>query len=752
MILAFAFSCIAVFVFSLLLGILVITKNFRGSLNKIWFITSMAIAFWSLGLFGVVITKDIKMAFYWQYLLDFGGILIPVNFSNFVSILLEENKKNRKWYFVKYGFFYAITVALLALSFFPVFKTGMEPLVGFNYWVKTGPTYLLFPLTFTFFLAYSFVTLLKSYFSSFGIKKEQIKYVLLALLFGFGGGLTDFFPQMFTSLKLYPFGNYFIILYVFFITYSISRHRLMDIKNLIKKSTVFALLVIIIGSIFAFLSSLIVKIIDVFFKIDSSLLSSLLVAIFIAIIFQPLKNTLEDLTDRVFFTKKYVSSEILIKVNKIISSIIDLDTLLSSISKKLEEIFHYNKISVLLIDKNKNGSKLGIYYQEGFDVDVLEKFAKGKTEVLPWYFSQNNETIVIDELKSRYESGEYQPKSVELLYGLYELSVSLVVPLFAKEKLIGIVVIGNKKSGDPYNSEDLKVINIIAGQLGMAIENARLYEEQKNFNVHLKDEVKKATAKLEAANNELQRLDDAKSEFLSIASHQLRTPLTITKGYVSMMQEGSFGKVPKIIMENLNKVYTANERLLNLVENLLDISRIEAGRLEFNLEPVDLVETAKALVQDFQGKAKAKKIKLEFCPDPKLPKCLADAQKIKEVVSNLIDNSIKYTNKGEIIVGIHQESQSIVFACQDTGMGIEPEDLPRLFNKFVRGKGMMTVHTEGTGLGLYFARVVIENMGGRIWAESPGKDRGSKFTFSLPLADKKKAQKIKTIEKIKNPA
>jgi len=122
---------------------------------------------------------------------------------------------------------------------------------------------------------------------------------------------------------------------------------------------------------------------------------------------------------------------------------------------------------------------------------------------------------------------------------------------------------------------------------------------------------------------------------------------------------------------------------------------------------------------------------------------LADLQKIKEVASNLVDNSVKYTKSGEISLDLHQEGTSVVFSVMDTGMGIAPEDLNRLFNKFVRGKGMEKVHTEGTGLGLYFARVVIENMGGRIWAESPGKGRGSKFSFSLPLADKSKAPKIK---------
>ncbi|MEI6627252.1 MAG: HAMP domain-containing sensor histidine kinase [bacterium] len=259
----------------------------------------------------------------------------------------------------------------------------------------------------------------------------------------------------------------------------------------------------------------------------------------------------------------------------------------------------------------------------------------------------------------------------------------------------------------------------------------------------LANKLAKASKELEGANKELQRLDDAKSEFLSIASHQLRTPLTVIRGYVSMMLEGSFGKLPKLIKENLTKVNTASVHLVDLIESLLNISRIEAGRIEFNIQPINLENSVKEIWDGFAKRAQDKKLKLEFFPDKKLPKVLADASKIKEVISNIIDNSIKYTLSGEISVGLHLEGASVVFSCQDTGIGIEPDDLPRLFNKFVRGKGMMQVYTEGTGLGMYFARLLVENMGGRIWVDSAGKGQGAKFSFSLPLADKKKVAKIR---------
>lgn len=246
---------------------------------------------------------------------------------------------------------------------------------------------------------------------------------------------------------------------------------------------------------------------------------------------------------------------------------------------------------------------------------------------------------------------------------------------------------------------------------------------------NLNKKLRLTTIKLEKANRELQRLDDAKSEFLSIASHQLRTPITIIRGYISMMLEGSFGPLSSLIKENLKKVNIATERLLSLIESLLDISR---------------VVITKELFDDFKNRVQEKKLKLEFYSPPNLPQVLADVKKVREVISNLIDNAIKYTPQGEISINLHQEGSSVVFSIKDTGLGLESNDLSRIFNKFVRGKDIERVHTEGTGLGLYFARIVIENLGGRIWAESSGKNQGSTFSFSLPLANKSQVKKIKS--------
>jgi len=732
----YAISSLITAIASFMLGGFVLVKNRKSRQSQVWVLTSLAIFIWTFSLFWCFESSTKQEALFWQKMLYLGTTLIPILFYNYSLLLLGTFKKNR--FFVYVGYLIA-AFFIIILFFTNLMIDGILPRNDMGYWA------IGFSNIYYFYLGYFIIYVYLLLFSLFqglknnnGIKKEQIRFVYYAALIGFIGGSFNFLLDF--GFK-YPVGNLFVFLYVFFITYAITRYRLMDIRLLIKKSTVFASLVVIIGAVLIITSNLLSILFETFFDVKNNWLSSVIVAILVAIIFQPLRNWLEKITNRIFFAKVYNSSELLSRVAKISASTIDLKKLASGISHELEGAFYNNRIAFALINERK---RLELAYQENFNQKALFEFIKGKEKVLPIYFSQSRSSQVIDELKIKYEAGIYKPKNIELLNSLNTLGISLVVPLYDKEDIIGVICIGQRKSGDPYSQEDIKIIEIIAGQISLAVKNAALYGAIQNFNKTLQQKVDDQTMHLQVANKELQRLDDAKSEFLSIASHQLRTPVTIIKGYASMIIEGSYGKASKKIIGVMKNVYTANDRLLNLIENLLDISRIEAGRLEFDLKNVSLADIVRPIVADFQQKAKAKKLKLQFFENEKTPKVIADTKKISEVISNIIDNSVKYTIKGEIIVSLHEEGTSVVFSCQDTGLGILSSDLPRLFHKFVRGKDMMKVHTEGTGLGMYFARTVVENMGGRIWAESPGKNKGSKFCFSLPLADKRKAKKIKT--------
>jgi len=241
---------------------------------------------------------------------------------------------------------------------------------------------------------------------------------------------------------------------------------------------------------------------------------------------------------------------------------------------------------------------------------------------------------------------------------------------------------------------------------------------------------------LEAANKELKRLDEAKTEFLSIASHQLRTPLTAIKGYLGMIEEGIYGEVPEKVKEILHKVNDSNERLIRLVNSLLDISRLELGRMQFDIEKVDIEEMLENIIDEFHVAARKKGLKLVFeHPKEKLPEVKIDPLKMRQVFLNLVDNAIKYTYQGEVIVKAELKDhgrERIRISVSDTGMGIARKEINEIFKIYRRGTGVR-LFPEGSGVGLYVAKKLIEAHKGRIWAESKGKGRGSTFYVEIPV-------------------
>jgi len=271
--------------------------------------------------------------------------------------------------------------------------------------------------------------------------------------------------------------------------------------------------------------------------------------------------------------------------------------------------------------------------------------------------------------------------------------------------------------------------------------------------IQKKQRIQDTAQEIYKANKALHRLDRAKSDFISAASHQLRNPLSVIKGIGSMLLDGSYGKLKKPVKDALEKVYISNERLIGLIEDLLDISHLEEGRVDFNFEKKDISAIAQKAVDGLTLQAQNKKLRLKFSPW-KSAKLLAwvDEQKVTEAVSNLIDNAIKYTRKGGVKVKIKKSGNKVRVNVVDTGIGLRKEEIKNLFQKFVRAGRGNKMSAVGTGLGLYVVRKMIEAHKGKIWAKSAGEGRGSSFIIELPLdlknpPDKKFIQKVVTEKK-----
>jgi len=226
-----------------------------------------------------------------------------------------------------------------------------------------------------------------------------------------------------------------------------------------------------------------------------------------------------------------------------------------------------------------------------------------------------------------------------------------------------------------------------------------------------------------------------KTEFVSLAAHQLRSPLSAIKWTLRMMIDGDLGKITKTQKDFLEKTYRSNERMVNLINELLSITRIEEGRYIYRPTLAQLEEVCQSVIKSFQDEIKKRNLKFKFQkPREKLPKVLIDTEKMKLVVGNLIDNAIRYNKPGgKVTVSINRGIKEIEFKVEDTGVGIPEDQQKRVFTKFFRAANVMRMETEGTGLGLFVTKNIVEAHGGKIWFISE-ENKGTTFYFALPIS------------------
>ncbi|MEN9614451.1 MAG: hypothetical protein RLZZ347_758 [Candidatus Parcubacteria bacterium] len=248
--------------------------------------------------------------------------------------------------------------------------------------------------------------------------------------------------------------------------------------------------------------------------------------------------------------------------------------------------------------------------------------------------------------------------------------------------------------------------------------------------------LEKTNKDLEGANARLQELDQLKSEFVSLATHQIRGPLTAIKGYASLIVEGDYGKVSAGVKEAVNTILHSAQSLVVVVGDFLDVSRIEQGRMKYDFKIFDLKGLVQEVVSELKPNLDRNKLDLSVSIDQNTEFLVdADRVKIKQVIANIFDNSIKYTPKGSIAISLTKNNGKILFAIKDTGIGIHKDTIPKLFAKFSRAKDANETNIIGTGLGLYLARELIKGHNGRVWAESEGQGKGSQFYIELNEAE-----------------
>jgi len=303
------------------------------------------------------------------------------------------------------------------------------------------------------------------------------------------------------------------------------------------------------------------------------------------------------------------------------------------------------------------------------------------------------------------------------------VKTSMVFPVVLKNKAVGVVIFSMVKSEEEVSKPEFDLIRGFTEIVGIAVQNARLYSD-----------LEQTSRNLDEANKKLEILDKLKDEFVSVTSHELRTPMTAIKSYTWMVLNEKAGPIEPKVRDYLGKVYESTERLLHLVNEMLDISRIEGGRVQLNMAPVQLVDLAHKVESDFHARAIEQQLSLLIESEANVPAVNVDEEKIHQVLENLVGNAFKFTSPGgKVTMHISQVGDTVQVDVVDTGKGIKAEDIGKLFTKFGRIEGsLMVASGNSTGLGLYISKQYVEMHKGKIWIISKV-DQGTTVSFSFPL-------------------
>lgn len=318
---------------------------------------------------------------------------------------------------------------------------------------------------------------------------------------------------------------------------------------------------------------------------------------------------------------------------------------------------------------------------------------------------------------------------------LSEKGIACVVriALSGSREGVGYVFFGQKMSGDVYGARDVSVLQIVSNELAMATQSALRFEEIRSFNRTLQTKIDHATKELVSSNKKLTKLDETKDEFISMASHQLRTPLTSVKGYISMVLDGDAGEISKEQRQLLEQAFESSQRMVYLIGDFLNISRLRTGKFVLEPSEVDLARVVQEEIAQLRDSAKARGIAIRYDKPSQLPCIIADENKLRQVMMNFMDNAMYYTlSGGHIEVELYKSHTGIVFKVVDSGIGVPKTEQAKLFTKFFRAPNARKQRPDGTGIGLYMAKKVVVAHGGSIIFQSR-EGKGSMFGFKLPL-------------------
>ena len=690
-----------------LLALIVLLRRGAAS-NVLYFILSLIIAIFITSQFIASVSGGETALFF----VRLGSML--TNFMALVMILFAAQFTG-----LKLSRVVKFTIALPPLVFSLISYTDLiiQSVTQNNYSFSTevGALYNLQTLFLVSYFSAAIAILVSAYKRSVGDQRE----VLRLMIVGFSVPIVVNFITNFIFIGnasvqfLAPLSLLFLSGTIF---YAIVRHGLFEIRPLIVRSLAYILSLGLVGLIFTVLSFTLTS-----FVVNSEVTRQqqaiyALLSVLLAILFQPLKIFFDKATNRIFYKDAYSPQMFLNELNASLVNSSQLQEILSLSSGTIAKYLKPSYCDIIIFSADKAIYLSTIEEPQTMKLDFITDFIE-RSE------SSQTKSILTDDLDR--EDQIFKKK-------LITYKVALLVKLPLENGLSGVIILGDRKSGNRYSSKDVQLVETAGDAIAIASQNSLRYEEIKSFNATLQTKISEAIKKLQRTNEKLTELDEAKDEFISMASHQLRTPLTSVKGYISMILEGDAGDINDLQKKFLNQAFISSQRMVYLISDLLNVSRLKTGKFVIENSETYLPDTVEQELKQLDETVKARGLKLEYKKPKNFPTVMLDEEKIRQVIMNFADNAIYYTpSGGKIVVELKATNSTIEYAVKDSGIGVPRHEQHHLFTKFYRAVNARKARPDGTGLGLFMAKKVITAQGGAIIFNST-EGKGSTFGFTFP--------------------
>jgi PAS domain S-box-containing protein len=809
------------------LGAQVLVKSPQAKIKAYFFFLCLLIAGWNLAgaIMEILLRGNQDIVYVSRASLSLASLIFPT-FLAFTLYFPEEDAGAKQRNLLVLVIFYGLAVLS---GYFALGGRYISQLAV----VEHNASRSFAPL-FLYFVAYSMVTvvgglavLLSKLFSPILSPngKRQVSYLFIGMGLAF---IISFIFSVF--LPFFGVNRYFFIgengplLFIAITAYAILKLRLMDVSLIVKKTTAYSLMTtavaftyILVVLSFEYASRYLFGYNSFWYAVPAALV--------IAVTFNPLRNYLQILTDSIFFHRTMEYQKIIKDVTRLVSSVTNLNTLFRLVDRTIARALCVENIAIALYEEKDGEFRTG---KTNGHPQELSEHRIALDGPLVAYLAGRKDVVVLDEVRALLSRGVAPEEKSRLDNVIRELEIFkavLAVPAFSRDKLVGILFLGEKLSGETYSPDDMELLLTMASEAGIAIENAKLYRDITQTRDYLSNLIQKsgdAIITLDIQGNvltinegavnifgyqeqeavgrrpfgvsdqvvrealdrllrgetivnmetgalhkkgtvipllmtaspirdpegnitgifaimkditELKKVEMMKNEFLSIVSHELRTPLTPIKGYISFLMSGELGKIEPKQREALEIIMNQSNHLQDLLDTLIDLSTIEAGKPpELEKEPLFINSVIDESLSAVRKGYDDKGIKLTAAYQTEPVAIMADRKKLLRVTGNLLDNGLKFTpSGGEVSVSVGRQGQSMRFDVVDTGIGIEEKYLRKIFDRFFQVDSSYTRQVGGIGMGLAIAKEIIEAHGGRIWAESEGLGRGTRVSFTLPI-------------------